>query len=185
MRKIVFIICLLTFSNVWCQKGKIKDVSLKPIAIEHVRQTFWNNLPKPLNWVNDYEGLYTEEQEAGLNKTINKFEAETTIEIAIVTIDTLKVSKNKFEDLSLHIATTWGVGKKNKDNGILIAISKGYRVMRIQNGNGIEKIITDEETKQIIDNYFILAFKMGNYFEGTLNGLQELIRLIKTKINRY
>jgi uncharacterized protein len=181
MRNIIFIICLLLFTNAWCQKQN-KTVSLKQKEIESIRQTFWNRLPKPLNWVNDYEGLYTEEQEAELNKAINKFEAQTTIEIAIVTVDTLKVSKNKFEDLSLHIATTWGVGKPDKNNGILIAISKGYRVMRIQNGNGIKKNITDDETKQVINNYFIPGFKMGNYFKGTSNGLQELIRLIKTKI---
>ena len=41
--------------------------------------------------------------------------------------------------------------KSRKKNGILIGISKGYRKIRIQNENGIEKIITDEETKSIIE----------------------------------
>ena len=182
MNKIVFIICLLTFSNVWSQKEEIKDVSLRQLMIENLRQLFWIDPIRLTPWISDYEGLYTEEQEAKLNEVINTFEAATTIEIAIVTLDTLKVSKNKFEDLSLHIANTWGVGKPDKSNGILIAISKDYRFMRIQNGNGIKKIITDDETKQVINNYFIPEFKIGNYFEGTLNGLQGLIRLIKTKI---
>jgi len=93
----------------------------------------------------------------------------------------MKTSKDKFEDLSLHIAKTWGVGKKYKDNGILIAISKGYRQIRIQNGNGIEKIITDDETKEIIDKYFIPDFKKGKYYDGTLKGLIELIKLLKSK----
>lgn len=71
--------------------------------------------------------------------------------------------------------------KKHKDNGVLIAISKGYRQIRIQNGNGIEKIITDNETKEIIDNFFIPDFKKGNYYDGTLKGLVELINLLKPK----
>lgn len=81
----------------------------------------------------------------------------------------------------MHIAQTWKIGKAEKDNGILIGISKGYRRIRIQNGNGIEKIITDEETKKIIENYFIPEFKKGEYYKGTLNGLREIINVLKSK----
>lgn len=183
MHKIIFITVFLIFSNVWCQKNEAeKTDSLKTKSIELYRQVFWNNIPKPTNWTNDYEDLFTEKQQNELNIILNTFEQETTIEIVIVTIDTIKVSKENFVDLSLHIAKTWEIGKPNKDNGILIAISNGYKSIRIQNANGIEKIITDNETKEIIDNYFIPEFKTGNYFNGTLVGLKELIKLLKTKI---
>jgi uncharacterized protein len=81
----------------------------------------------------------------------------------------------------LYISNTWGVGVKGKDNGILIGISNGYRRMRIQNGYGIEKIISDEETKEIIDKYFIPYFKNGDYYSGTLTGLTRLIALLNSK----
>ena len=94
---------------------------------------------------------------------LNKFEQETSNEIAIVTLDSLRATNDNFEDLSLRIAQKWGIGKAGKDNGILIAVSKHYRKIRIQNGNGIEKLISDNETKHIINTYFIPEFKNEKY----------------------
>lgn len=156
--------------------------SLKSKSIEILREIYWNNLPKPVSWTNDYEDLFTEIEQTKFDSIISKFEKETSIEISIVTIDTIKVSEENFEDLTLHIAKTWRIGKTGKDNGILIGICNGYRRIRIQNGNGIEKIITDEETKNIIEKYFIPEFRKSEYYNGTLSGLCELIKLLKSKI---
>jgi uncharacterized protein len=145
------------------------------------KQLFRDKLPKPIGWVNDFEELYSEEQKHSLDSIISDYNAKTTIEIAIVTIDTSMISDERFEDFTLYISNTWGVGVKGKDNGILIGISNGYRRMRIQNGYGIEKIISDEETKEIIDKYFIPYFKNGDYYSGTLTGLTRLIALLNSK----
>ena len=156
--------------------------SLKAKSNERYRQLFWKTLPKSINWTNDYENLFSDDEETKLNQIIANFEKETTIEIAIVTIDSFKVSKEKFEELTLHIAKTWGVGKKEKANGILIAISKGHRQIRIQNGDGILPILSDEETSEIIQNQIIPYFKKDDYFEGTQLGLLKIIDLLRTKL---
>lgn len=181
--KLKLLFFLFLVSNLNAQNTEIveKD-SLKRKSIEQFREIYWNNLLKPVSWTNDYENLYSENEQAKLDSIITEFEKETTIEIGIVTIDTIKTSKENFDNLSLHIAQTWGIGKKDKDNGILIAISKGHRRIRIQNGNGIEKIITDKETSEIIENYIIPAFKREEYYNGTFIGLNEIIRLLQTKL---
>lgn len=169
--------------NLNAQKTEvIKNDSLKNKSVELFRKIFWENLPKPVSYTNDYENLYSDVEQTKLDSIITKFEKETTFEIGIVTIDTIKTSKENFDKLSLHIAQTWRIGKKDKDNGILIAISKGYRRIRIEHGNGIEKIITEKETSEIIENYFIPEFKKGEYYNGTLNGLNEIIKLLKSKL---
>ena len=159
----------------------VEKDSLKTKSIELFRKIYWNRLPKPVSWTNDYENLFSDVEQTKLDSIISKFEKETTIEISIVTIDTIKTSKEKFEDLTLHFAQTWKIGKAEKENGILIGISKGYRRIRIQNGYGIEKIITDEETKKIIEKSFLPDFKKGEYYKGTINGLLEIIRVLKSK----
>jgi len=183
MKQIYRIIFLLIFTiNLNAQNNEtIEKDSLKNKSIELFRKVFWDNLPKPVSWTNDYENLYSDAEQTKLDSIITEFERDTTFEIGIVTIDTLKTSKENFEKLSLHIAQTWGIGKRGKDNGILIAISKVYRKIRIEHGNGIEKIITEDDMKAIIDNYFIPAFKKEEYFNGTLNGLIEIIKLLKSK----
>jgi uncharacterized protein len=89
------------------------------------------------------------------------------------------VNENDMEDWTFRVMNTWGVGQKNKNNGILIGISKGYRHMRIENGYGLEKNLTDQETKKIIDDEFIPFFKQAKYFEGTLNGLKALMKKLE------
>lgn len=181
--KLLFLLFLAVNLNAQNTEISQKD-SLKAKSIELFREIYWNNLPEPASWTNDYENLFTESEQKKLDSVIARFEKETSIEISIVTIDTIKISEEKFEDLTLHMARTWYIGKADKDNGILIGISKGYRRIRIQNGNGIEKIITDEETKNIIEKYFIPYFRKGEYYDGTFIGLGELIKLLKNKIEK-
>ena len=176
------LILFLAFSMKAQNGDTLKMESKKTISLELYRQVFWDNLPKPLNWTNDYENLFSDDEETKLNQIIADFEKETTVEIAIVTIDTFKVSKEKFEDLSLHIAKTWGIGKKEKYNGILIAISKGYKQIRIQNGDGISSILSNEETSEIIQNQIIPYFKKEEYFEGTQLGLLKMIDLLRIRL---
>lgn len=176
------LILFFAFSMKAQTTDSLKLESKKSVSLESYRQVFWDNLPKPHNWTNDYENLFSKEEETKLNQIISDFEKETTVEIAIVTIDTFKVSKEKFEDLSLHIARTWGAGKKEKSNGILIAVSKGYRQIRIQNGDGIALVLSDEETAEILQNQFFPYFKKDEYFEGTQAGLLKIMELLKTRL---
>ncbi len=157
--------------------------SLTSNSLELYRNVFWNNIPKPLNWTNDYENIYTDEEQTQLNNLILAFEKETSIEIAIVTLDTIKTSAEKFNSLSLHIANTWKIGKAEKNNGILIAISAGYRKIKIHTGDGISDRMSEYDTKEILQNYFLPAFKNGEYYAGTMNGLNQIIKLLKTSPN--
>lgn len=139
------------------------------------RQKFWDSLPAPVSWTNDYIWLFTPEQRDYLDSLVTDFEKKTSVEIAIVTIDTFCTAIENFNELIAHFGNTWGIGKKEKNNGILIGISPLYRRIRISNGSGIQQKLTDEETTAILNNYFIPEFANGNYFAGTAAGLQAII----------
>ncbi len=101
---------------------------------------------KALGWTSDFEHIFSSDQINELDSIISNFEKETTNEIAIVTIESSWTTKESFDSLTLAIAKNWGIGKKDKNNGILIGICTGLRTIRIQNGYGIEanmKIVTD------------------------------------------
>ena len=134
---------------------------------------------KTVGWVNDLENIYTDKQEQKLTRMISDFEKQTTVEIAVLTLDTSVVSKENFDAHILTVANRWGVGKAGKDNGVVIGISAGHRYISIQNGYGVEKQLTDAEIKQIIDNAFIPKFKRGNYYKGTKAGLKALMHELK------
>jgi uncharacterized protein len=96
-------------------------------------------LPEMLGWASDYEGLFTKEQNDSLNNLVGDFEKKTTIQMALVTVDSSFVQRNEFNDLALRFLNTWGVGRKDINNGMVVLISASYRTMRISNGYGIEK----------------------------------------------
>lgn len=134
--------------------------------------------PDYIGYVNDFEGIFTQDQIKELNDIIAQHEKETTNEIAIVTITSFEPYKTLF-DYSLALANRWGVGKKDKNNGITIVFGKQIRQIRIQVGYGLENKLKDEEAKKIIDKTIIPEFKKGDYYAGIKNGLLEIIDQIK------
>ena len=140
-----------------------------------------DNVPKYTGYVNDFENIFTDAEEKNLDSLITAFEKETSVEIAVVTLDTVMVgpTDDDMYAITFEIANTWGVGKKEKDNGVLIAISKGRRRMRIQIGKGLEKAISDKQTKEFIDDHFIPHFKEDRYFTGTYEGLKQIINHLR------
>ncbi|PZF73604.1 TPM domain-containing protein [Taibaiella soli] len=148
-------------------------------SLQAYRQNFWNNPPQPTGWTNDFDDLFTDEEKSRLDGMISLFQRETTMQICIVTLDTLCTSAKRFDSLALHIANVWGVGMKDKNNGITICISKAYHRVRICNGKGIKQILSDSQTKQILDAHFLPAYKKDQYFQGTWDGVTALIEVLK------
>ena len=171
-----FSCCVLLHLNLSCQNSTGQQGNV----VFNAKDSF----PKPISYVNDFEKLYAPEQAAYLNKLIREFEELTTIQIALVTLDSSFTSRVNFDDYTLQLARDWGVGTAEKNNGILIGISKDLKYMRIQNGIGIEAMLTDSETKRIVDSLFIPSFKNGNYFSGTLNGLEGIISHLNRKLKK-
>jgi uncharacterized protein len=163
-----------------CQTNKSKN-NIQPVdsiaeKLSLSRQIFWDSLPQPTGYVNDYEFLYTVREKAILDSIIADFDKTTTNQIMIITLDSTMTTSDGLDDLTFRIANRWGVGQKGKNNGVTIGISRDYRKMRIDVGYGIDGILTDDATKEIIDNFFIPDFKKADYFEGTLNGINAIIK---------
>lgn len=141
-------------------------------------QDYWTKLPEPESWVSDFDNIFTDDEKQSLDSLIGDFELKTSIELAVVTIPVYATEEGRFDDLTLHIAKTWGVGKKDKNNGVLIGISAGYQRLRIQTGLGIERVLTDELTQNIIDQVIIPLLKGGDYYTAIFRGIQAIISVL-------
>ena len=62
-----------------------------------------------------------------------------------------------------------GIGKKGKDNGVLVLVAVEDREWRIEVGYGLEGYITDVESKRIAEDYLVPKFQEGKYGEGLAN----------------
>lgn len=124
------------------------------------------------NIVSDYSNLFSEIQKDSLVLKIQQFESKTTNEIAIVTVDSID---NDIIKYSVDLANKMGVGKKDKNNGLLILLVKYDRKVRISTGYGTEKILTDSICQVIIDEKMIPQFKQGDFYKGIDNAIDEII----------
>jgi uncharacterized protein len=132
---------------------------------------------KPEAWVNDYAGVFSQEQASRLNQKLNAFEYRNSTQIFVAT-----VSDNggyPVSDLSQRIGEAWGVGQKGKDNGMLILVDMQDRDVFITTGYGLEEFVPDAIAKRVVENEIVPAFKQGAYFEGIDAAADVLISLLE------
>lgn len=135
-------------------------------------------LPKPKGFINDFDDVLSDKQEADLLKLVKKHEVETSNQIAIVTLTSLQ-GYDGLESYSLDLLNHWGVGQKDKDNGILIALYRKDRRIWIQNGIGVMDKLTDDEMLSIIQKNIVPYFKKADFYTGFYKGIQEIIKELK------
>ncbi|MFM7671695.1 MAG: TPM domain-containing protein [Bacteroidota bacterium] len=126
--------------------------------------------PTPLRLVNDLSpaGFITEEQRVALEKKLVAFDDSTSNQIAIVIVDNLEgYTANEF---ATALGRAWGVGGKEKNNGVVILISTGggdgQRDAYIATGYGLEGAIPDATAKAITDLELIANLKRGEKYRA-------------------
>mgnify|MGYP001589041260 CR=1 FL=1 len=130
------------------------------------------NYPSPTGFVNDFAGLYTSQFKFQMESDLTAFEKQTGSEIAVVTIKSLEGMD--IESYAVSLFEKWKIGKKGKDNGLLLLISKEDRKIKIEVGYGLEPYITDGRAGEIIRNQMTPEFKNENYETGTLNAVNQI-----------
>jgi uncharacterized protein len=112
--------------------------------------------------------------ETNLNQQISQLEAKNGSEIAVVTVpDTAPSASPK--EFATTLFNHWGIGKKGKDNGVLLLISQGDRRVEIETGYGVEGILPDAKVGNIIQKDITPKFKKSDFNGGTLAGTKALI----------
>jgi len=134
--------------------------------------------PKPTLQTSVYDEakiLSAYEKNALEQKLINYSDTTSTqIVVAII-----KTTNN--EDIAFYAAKwahEWGIGQKDKDNGIFLLVAKDDRKLTIQTGQGVEHLLTDALSKRIIENIISPAFKNGNFYEGLDRGTSAIIQIM-------
>lgn len=131
----------------------------------------------PQGFVNDFAEMLSPKAKQNLEARLVQFEKETSNEIAVITIKNLR--GDTIENFTVTLFEKWGIGKKDKNNGILILISKEDREMRIEVGYGLEGTLTDAQSYWIIQNIMIPAFRAENYDKGVIEAVDKIIGVTK------
>lgn len=135
------------------------------------------DIPDPPKLVNDFAGLMSNENKAALEDKLVAFNDSTSTQITIVTVSS--IGDYSIDDYAVRLGRKWGIGQKGKNNGILITVAKEERKVDIEIGYGLESYVTDYDSKHIIDELILPAFKQSNYYEGLDDAVNRLTGLIQ------
>ena len=129
------------------------------------------------NYVTDKTGTLSSSEISSLETKLSNFDKTTSTQVVVFMISTL--DGGSLEDKSYEIAEQNGVGKKSKNNGVLLFIVKDDRKLRIEVGYGLEGALPDATCSQIIRNDITPLFKQGKYYEGINAGVDAIIKATK------
>ena len=132
-------------------------------------------------WVTDMADILSPTTEARLNQIVSELEVKNGAEFAIVTVPQTNPDSTP-KEFATGLFNTWKIGKKNRDNGLLLLISRGDRRIEIETGYGLEGVLPDAKVGQIIDRDIKPKFKQGDFDSGTLAGIQALVAAVDQEI---
>lgn len=128
---------------------------------------FGQDFPEPMNpprLANDFAQVLNPQQLSLLENKLRNYNDSTSNEIAVVIIGS--TGPYDISQYGAELAEKWEIGKAKKDNGVLLLVAMDDRKVNISTGYGLEPVITDADSKRLIDNYILPNFRNGQYFVG-------------------
>ncbi|HSZ87677.1 MAG TPA: TPM domain-containing protein [Puia sp.] len=144
--------------------------------------TFSCNSNKKGVWVLDNELDLTPDQITRLDSLYKSHEKRTTNEIALVTTSGYG-RESTILFFAVNFLRSYGVGKKDKNNGVVIVLSIKKHETFITTGYGTEKVLRDQIAKKIIDSLMIPNFKQAKYLEGIWEGSKAIAEFLEKPEN--
>lgn len=121
--------------------------------------------------------LLSPEMRQRLAKTLVDFATQTKNQVVVVTMKDLQGLS--IEEYGYQLGRHWGIGQKEKDNGILLLVAPKERKVRIEVGYGLEGVFTDALTHAIIQQRILPAFKEGAMEKGIVQGTIAILQVFQ------
>ena len=125
----------------------------------------------------DAAHLLPDDLAASLSAELEAHERRTGNQVAVLTLPSLQ--GEPLEEFSHRVATTWKLGQKGTDNGVLILVVPGDRKVRIEVGYGLEGTLTDARSSRIIREEMVPKFRAGDYAGGVAAGVKAVLGTIE------
>ena len=134
-------------------------------------------VPTLQKYVNDYANVLSSSDIARINALAAEIEENTTVQIAVLTVDTTEPLT--IEEYAVEVFEKAGIGYEDKDNGLLIVAAINDRKWRIEIGYGLEPIINDAKAGLIGRTYLVPAFQEGKYGDGLYDAVSAIYLVIQ------
>lgn len=128
-------------------------------------------------YVNDFANLFNANETNLLRTILTELEQNTTAEVVVVTINT--TSPSTPAEYRTELFNYWQIGKKDKDNGLLILYSLNENRIEVETGYGLEGILPDSKIGRMLDDYYVPYRDEGQVAQGIVIFTQEVAKVIQ------
>jgi uncharacterized protein len=131
------------------------------------------NFPELTGRVVDQANLLDPGQEAALTAKLEALERQSSRQLVVVTIPSL--DGYEISDYGYRLGRHWNIGQRTANNGVLLIVAVSDRKIRIEVGYGLESILTDALSDQIIREQIRPRFRDNDYPGGINAGVDAII----------
>lgn len=131
------------------------------------------NFPKLTGRVVDGANLLQAAERQELSALLADLEKQSGRQMVVVTVPSLE--GYPIEDYGYRLGRHWGIGDKERDDGVLLLVAPNERRVRIEVGYGLEPVLTDALAATIIAREILPHFRRGDYAAGIVAGTRSIV----------
>lgn len=128
-------------------------------------------------FVADPDGYIPAAQRDSLNAMLSRVRSTTSVEPMIAVVGAIPADTD-IDTYATDLFSRWGLGKADKDNGLLIVVAVDSRKVAIRTGYGVEGVLPDITCGRIIRNTLRPAFRSGDYGGGLIAATAQISRIL-------
>jgi uncharacterized protein len=113
---------------------------------------------------------------AAVTAVLRRDETVSSDEIAVAVVPSTHDAT--IEQWTTGLFNAWGVGKADKNNGVLLVVAVDDHRVRLATGRGLASRLSDDQAAQIVDDVITPRFADDQYALGILTGLDEVRRAL-------
>ena len=124
--------------------------------------------------------MLTPDQRQKLEGVLADYEAKTGSQIAVLLVESTE--PEAIEQYSIRVADAWKLGRKGVDDGVLLVVAKdnpkALRRLRIEAGRGVQGVLTDAQSKRILQDTIAPHFRQNDWYGGLVAGVGAIATLL-------
>ena len=146
------------------------------LAIAGIAHAAGPRFPELTGRVVDQADILSPQTKDQIDALSAEHERSTGQQIVVVTVKSLQ--GYPIEQFGYQLGRYWGIGEKRLNNGAILLVAPNERKVRIEVGYGLEGTLTDAQSRVIIEQSILPAFRRSDFNGGILNGTQAILRVL-------
>jgi uncharacterized protein len=124
----------------------------------------------------DQAGVLDASARAELTTRLAALEAQTTDQLVVVTLASLR--GQPIESYAGDLFRAWRLGRKDKNNGVLLLVAPNERKARIEVGSGLEARLTDAVARFIVERSVAPRFRANDFVGGIAQATDDIVQVL-------